>query len=130
MTNKQLYTLWALLYALCAILGFVPNPGRALGILLTLLAVACFLPPLVLISRRQPHTLRLIRNLSVIYLVLTVVLLVANFLSFTASRLLGNLLYSLLVIVSSPMICGQIWAIGLFGWACLLYASIRALKQT
>ena len=129
MTSKQLYTLWAGLYALCALLGFVPNPGRALGILLTLLAVACFLPPLVLISRRQPHTLRLIRNLSVIYLVLTVVLLIANFLSFTASRLLGNLLYSLLVIVSSPMVCGQIWAIGLFGWAFLLFASIRALMH-
>ena len=129
MKNKTLFTLWGVLFALCAGLGFLPNPQGALRILLTILACGFFLPPLVLISRGQPHTLRLIRNLAALSLLLTVALIIINFLSFSASRLLGNMLYALLVIISSPMVCGQIWFIGLFGWAFLLFSAIRGLRH-
>lgn len=129
MTDKKLFALWAAAFALCAGLGFIPHPAGALRILLMILSCAFFLPPLFLIARRQPHTLRLIRNLAVLSLLLTLALLIANFLSYDASRLVGNLLYTLLVIVSAPMVCGQAWIIGLFGWAYLLVASIRALKR-
>ena len=129
MTDKKLFILWALAFALCAGLGFIPNPTGVIRILLMILSCGFFLPPLVLISRRQPHTLRLIRNLAVLWLLLTLALLIANFLSYDATRLLGNLLYTLLVIVSAPMVSGQVWAIGLFGWAYLLVASVQALKH-
>lgn len=129
MTDKKLFALWAAAFALCAVLGFIPNPTGALRILLMILSCGFFLPPLVLIARRQPHNLRLIRNLAVLSLLLTLALLIANFLSYDATRLMGNLLYTLLVIVTTPMVCGQAWAIGLFGWAYLLVASVRALKH-
>jgi hypothetical protein len=129
MTDKKLYTFWALAFGLCAGLGFIPNPTGAVRIFLTILSCGFFLPPLVLISRRQPHVLRLIRNLAIASLALTVVLLIANFLSISSSRLIGNVLYSLLVIVSAPMVCGQIWVIGIFGWAYLLFAAIRELRH-
>lgn len=129
MNPKLLYALWAAGFSLCAALGFVPNPAGALRLLLVMAAVASFLPPWLLIRTGKKHTLRLVRNLAALWLVLTVVLILANLLSFTGSVVLGNVLYCLLVIVSSPMVCGQYWVIGLFGWAYLLFDSIHALKK-
>lgn len=129
MKNKTLFTLWGAAFALCAGLGFIPGATGFLRFALMALAVLSFLPPMILISRRSPHILRLIRNLSILSLSLTVALIIANFLSFGATRLVGNVLYSLLVIVSSPMVCGQVWALGLFGWSYLLFASIQSLRR-
>ena len=129
MNPKLLYALWAAGFSLCAALGFVPNPTGALRVLLILTAVASFLPPWLLIRTGTRHTLRLVRNLAALWLALTVVLILANLLSFTGSVVLGNVLHCLLVIVSSPMVCGQYWAIGLFGWAYVLFDSMNALKK-
>ena len=129
MNPKLLYALWAAGFSLCAALGFVPNPTGALRVLLILTAVASFLPPWLLIRTGKRHTLRLVRNLAALWLALTVVLILANLLSFTGSVVLGNVLHCLLVIVSSPMVCGQYWAIGLFGWAYVLFDSMNALKK-
>lgn len=129
MNKNILFALWGVLYALCAGLGFIPEPTGALRMLLIILAIACFVPPLLLIRRGERQTLCLIRNLSAIWLALTVVLIIANFLSFTASTLVGNILYSLLVIVSSPMVCGQYWVLSLFGWAYLMFDSIHMLRK-
>lgn len=129
MNNKILFALWGSLYVLCAVLGFIPEPTGALRILMILLAVACFVPPLVLIHSAGSHTRRLVRNLAALWLVLTVALIIGNFLTVTASATVGNILYSLLVIVSSPMICGQYWVVSLFGWAYLLFDSINLLRQ-
>lgn len=129
MNKKVLFALWGVLYVLCAGLGFVPQPEGALRVLLVILAAASFLPPLLLIRAGGKATLRLIRNLAAIWLALTVVLIIANFLTLAASTLVGNILYSLLVIVSSPMVCGQYWVLSLFGWAYLLFDSINALGK-
>lgn len=129
MNKKTLFVLWGVLYILCAALGFVPTPEGALRILLTMLAIAFFLPPLLLIRSRDPMALKLIRTLSILWLCLTVALIIANFLTLNASYLAGNILYSLLVIVSSPMVCGQSWVISLFGWSYLLFDSMAALRK-
>lgn len=128
-----LYWTWGILYALCAALGFLPEPTGPLAGLLVLLAVVFFLPPALLLYRAMPRedvkTVRLIRNLSAASLLATLVALVVNFLSVSASAIAGAVVYSLLILVSAPMVCGQSWVIGLFGWALLLTVSRRYLKK-
>ena len=67
----------------------------------------------------------LVRDLSIVSLSLSVLLLIANFLSAFHSELLGNILHGVLVVVSSPMICSGHWALSLFLWACLLIGSLK-----
>jgi hypothetical protein len=38
-------------------------------------------------------------------------------------------LYALLVIISSPMICGQYWVLSLFGWSWLMFDCISKLRR-
>lgn len=125
MNKKSLYALWGFLFILCAGLGFIPEPAGALKTLMTLLAIACFLPPAVLLYCADSADRTLIRNLSALSLGLSLVLLIANFLSAYASDTLGTILYYILVTVSSPMICSGHWAMSLFLWACLLMASLK-----
>jgi hypothetical protein len=73
--------------------------------------------------------LRCIRNISAASLILTLLLLVANFASVGASVAVGDFLYGLLVVVSAPMVCSQFWVVSLFLWACLLMVSISFLKK-
>ena len=127
MKNHTLLALWGGLFALCAGLGFIPEPEGVLKGLMVTVSIAFFVPGLLLIrlSTRtgDRHTLTLIRNLSAASLGLTVVLLIANFLSVSASETVGNILHSILVIVSSPMVCSGYWVLSLFLWACLLIGS-------
>ena len=129
MNKKILFALWGGFYVLCAALGFIPEPTGALRILLIPFSVAFFLPPLLLIRTGDKTLLRLIRNLALIWLPLTTALIIANFLSFNASLRLGNVLYALLVIISSPMICGQYWVLSLFGWSWLMFDCISKLRR-
>ena len=137
MSRKSLFILWAVLFGLCAALGFLPEPEGPLGTALTVLSVFSFLPPALLIhqagKQADHHTLLLIRNLSALSLgltlVLTLILLMLNFWSALGSETLGAILYGLLVVVSSPMICSGQWALSLFLWACLLMVSLRFLRK-
>ena len=63
MNSKTLFTLWGGLFALCAGLGFIPNPTGALKILLILAAIAFFVPPLILIRKGGKKTRQLIGSL-------------------------------------------------------------------
>ena len=45
MNKKTLYILWAVLFILCAGLGFIPQPEGAVSVLLTVLSVVFFVPP-------------------------------------------------------------------------------------
>ena len=118
MKKSYLFALWAVLFIICAGLGFIPEPAGAVRVLLTLAALVFFLPPAVLLYRASKeedrNTLRLIRNLSAASLGVTLTMLVANVLSALGSTLLGNILYGILVIVSAPMVCGGGWALSLF----------------
>ena len=130
MNQKTLFALWGGLYALCAGLGFIPAPAGVLKALLAVLAVTFFVPPLMIVyGKSNRHTLQLVRNLAAWWLVLTTALLVINFMSATAPVHLGDLLYAVLVIVSSPMICGQYWVLSLFGWAFVMFAAMAQLKK-
>lgn len=132
MKSKTLFTLWGGLFVLCAALGFIGAPGTALRIFMTLLSVAFFIPGALLLRRSKEQGNReialLIRNFSAASLILTVVLLIANFLSVLAPKLLGNILYSILIVVSTPMICSGYWVLSLFLWACLMIYAIKILK--
>ena len=130
MNQKTLFALWGGLYALCAGLGFIPAPTGVLKALLAVLAVAFFVPPLMIVyGKSNRHDLQLVRNLAAWWLVLTTALLVINFMSAAAPVHLGDLLYAVLVIVSSPMICGQYWVLSLFGWAFVMFAAMAQLKK-
>ena len=133
MNKKLLLALWGGLFVLCAGLGFIPEPTGILKALLIILAVGFFVPPILLIhlshKTRDHRTLALVRNLAIASLVLTVILIIANFLSFAASETLGNILNSVLIIVSCPMICGQYWTLSLFLWACLMIAAGKERKK-
>lgn len=130
MSPKVLFALWGSLFVLCAGLGFVPEPSG----LFPVAAILFFLPPAVLLYRaygdRNAHTLRLVRNLSALSLLLTMVLLIVNFLTALSSETLGAVVHYILVIVSCPMICCGNWALSMFLWACLLMTSMALLKKT
>lgn len=127
MKERNLFALWGGLFILCAGLGFIPEPEGVLQNVMTLLAATSFLPPAGILwqVRREKSSpeRKLVRNLSALSLGLTLVLLIANFLTALAPEVVGTVLHYILVIVSSPMICSGYWAGSLFCWACLLVAS-------
>ena len=129
MKHRFLFALWGAVFILCAGLGFIPEPTGLLAAFLTGLSILCFLPPAVLVWRGRRENdravLALVRNLSIASLTLSLLLIIANFLTAFHSELLGNILHGVLVVVSSPMICSGHWAMSLFFWACLLTASIK-----
>lgn len=133
MKQKTLFALWGALFILCAGLGFIPEPEGFLKFLMILLSVGFFAVGwLILYHARRSgdrRSLSLVRNLSAFSLGLTLLLLVGSFLSLGASELLGNLLHSVLTIVSSPMLCSQYWALSMFMWACLLLTAQSWLKN-
>ena len=133
MKKSMLYTLWAGLFIICAGLGFIPNPTGAGRVLMTLLSVAFFAPPAVLLYRanreKDIRTLELLRNFSALSLLLTMILLIVNLLSAFRSEWLGNVVHGVLIMVSSPMVCSGYWALSLFLWACLLVVSVELQKK-
>ena len=130
---KKIWILWAAAYVVCTVCAFFPVAPGALSGLFVLLSLGFFVPPAFLIYKavehKWPKILRVIRNLSIISLSLTLVMILLNFLSFQASEAWGLVLYWLLILVSTPMICSQVWVIGLFGWAMLLFTSLTYLKK-
>ena len=133
MNKKLLFTLWGVLFGICAGLGFIHQPGTAVMILGYLFAFGFFgVGGFILWQARESRdraTITLVRNLSLASLITTSILLVANFLSVFASQGLGNFLHYVLIIVSSPMLCAPSWAVSLFLWACLMVASQNLLKK-
>lgn len=129
MKKSYLLALWGGMFVLCAGLGFVPAPTGAGRVLLTLLAVAFFVPPALLLRTGDRDTVKLVRNLAAISLGATGLLLALNFLMALGSETLGNVLHGILTIVSSPMICSGYWALSLFLWACLLMGSFKVLSK-
>ena len=136
MNQKKLLALWAAMFIFCAGLGFIPLPVGVLKVFMIAAAVAFFIPPALLIrsavNRKRPYRdmLLLIRNLSLFSLIATTVVLLLNFLSVTWPQFVGDGLYGLLVVISTPMICGQYWLISLFLWACLLMVCLKYLRKT
>ena len=133
MKEKVLYCIWAIMYALCAALGFLGEVQGVGRVFLVMAAVIFFLPgaALVVIGQREKNkkVLRTVRITAIVSLVLTLGLLVANMAAVHGSELLGNTLHIILVLVSTPMMCGQYWIMSLFLWACLLFATFLKPKK-
>lgn len=133
MKKSICFALWGGLFILCAGLGFIPDPQGALKWVLTAMAAIFFVPPALLAhnaAREQDWAiLRLLRNLSLASLVLTVAALTGNFLTVTAPEAVGNALYAILIVVSTPMVCSQYWLLSLFLWAFLMVYCISRLPR-
>ena len=133
MKKHHLFALWGGLFVLCAALGFIQNPSNALRALMRILSVAFFIPGGLLLRHSHQtgdkEPAMLVRNFSAASLVLTAILLIANFLCVLAPVWLGNMLHSILIIVSTPMICSGYWVLSLFLWACLMIVAIKILKN-
>lgn len=122
---------------MCAGLGFIPgfsqNVSAGAQAVLTVLSVAFFAPPAYLIyaakKEKDAHTLKLVRGISLLSLGLTLLALVLNVLSAMGTVTMGNALFAVLIVVSSPMVCSGYWALSLFLWACLLMVSHSLLKK-
>ena len=133
MSNKSLYSLWGVLFIICAALGFIPIPYNWVQTVLTALSVLFFLPPAVLLYRagkqHDRSTALIIRNLSLGSLGLTLAFLILSVVCAVQSEFLGNFLHGILVIVSTPMICSGFWVLSLFLWACLLIYSMQIIGK-
>lgn len=133
MKNRNLYIAWGILYIFCTVLGFIPPKDGLFFALCMALSLGFFVPPAMLLyraaKRGDEKTLRLIRTLAAVSLGSTLLLLVLNIAAVGATATVGNLLYWVLILVSSPMICMQIRGISLFLWAVLLITALRELKK-
>lgn len=131
--TAKLWFAWGLYYLLCAILGFISNPQGVIYGLLFLISLGFFVPGGMLVFHAfgagDQKTLRIVRLISLLSLGFTVVLILLNFMTAQYSSAVGTALYWLLIIVSTPMVCSQVWIVSLFGWAFLLMASITYLKK-
>jgi len=133
MKEKLLYALWGCLYVLCVGLGTVEEAEGFGKVLLILTSLIFFLPPAGLLAygirRKDRKVLFRLRLVAVTSLVLTLSLLIVNFLSLSASAGTGKVLHDLLLLFSAPMFCAQYWILSLFLWGCLLFATLLGRKQ-
>jgi hypothetical protein len=127
MKEKILYALWACLYILCVGLGTVGTVEGIGKIFFVLTALIFFIPGILLVvfglREKNKKMLLRVRIVCICSLVLTLIFLVANFLTANASDATGYAMFELLNLVSAPMLCSQYWILSLFLWACLLMAS-------
>lgn len=128
MKRTLLYTIWGMLFLLCGVLGNFASPTGIVKAALVIISVIFFVPGILLliegISKQDKSLLLQIRWISGLSLGLTTAAILANILCVFASETVGNVLYRVLVFVSSPMICSQYWGLSLFLWACLLICTI------
>ncbi len=133
MKKVILYCIWAALYILCFILGCIPNPDAGQAAAMTVVSVLFFIPGALLLYHafrsRDKQLLVQLRWISGLSLGLTVVMLIVNFLSVTASQTAGTVLYYILGIVSVPMFCSQHYVLSLFLWACILFCTLPNKKS-
>ncbi len=134
MKRGILFGSWACLYAICAALGFVNEPTATQSAAMLILSLLFFVPGFWLVidgSRQQDKTLlRIIRGISIGSLSITTVLLVTiNLTAPNATETLSNTFQALLILFSVPMLPSGIWALSLFLWAFLLFATLHRNKK-
>ncbi len=131
--ERTLWILWGAAYALCAVLGFVPDPEGGVLALSVLAGLLFFVYPAWLlglaVQKKDRKGLSRLRNLSLGSLGLTTLVLIANMLAVQGSETLGNVLHGVLILVSVPMLCLRVWVLSLFFWACLLVIARKQLRE-
>lgn len=128
-----LYGIWGCLYVFCAALGYtVTEPDQLQAFALLILSLLFFVPPVLLLVdahiKKDRKTRLVLRWISGLSLVLTLILLVANVASALGSEALGAALYKILLLVSVPMICSQHWFLSIFLWACIFFGTLEKQK--
>ena len=127
MSRKVLYLSWLAAYGICGALGLIQPTGGLQAGAMTACSILFFVPPGILlakaIKKKDLRTMKLIRLISILCLSLTLTCLIANIAVVTASEAVGNILYMLLNFLSVPMVCSQYYALSLFLWGCLLFAT-------
>ena len=117
---RTVYICWGVLYALCFGFGFIPEAEGITAFAMTGLSIMFFVPGFALLYLGQKMVVRLISAVSLIGTMVTIML---NFLAVNASTGTGDFLYVLLGLVSTPMLCARVWVLSLFLWACLLMST-------
>ena len=130
---RKLWIAWAVLYGICTGISFIITAPGVLSGAMTLLSISFFVPGLLLIlegkKQRNRSLLKKVRLVCLLSLGLTTLAVILNFFSANGSEAWGIAAYWFLILVSTPMICGQIWVISLFLWACLLMGTVACLKK-
>lgn len=133
MKKTILLFIWGWLYLICAALGHATEVTATQQTAMTVMSVLFFIPGFWLLldgwKQRKKQTCNLVFYISLGSLSLTLVMLLANVLSVTGSETLGNVLYVLLIWLSSPMVCSGYWVLSLFLWATLLFSAIFCKKR-
>ena len=131
--NAKLWIAWGCMYLLCTACGFINITSGFLSGLFLLFSIGFFVPGGMLLwsgARNCDYrTVKLVRLLSILSLSLTVLMIILNFATARDSAAVGTAMYWILIVVSTPMVCSQVWVIGLFGWAFLLMGSILKTKK-
>ena len=70
------------------------------------------------------------KTTKLVSILLTLVMLLINFLSFEAADAAGIVLNALLILVSVPMVCSGAWVLSLFLWAILLMVCLKFGKKS
>lgn len=128
MKTKTLWLVWLYLFLFCCIIGFIPQPTGFVKGLMILAGIAFFIPGALLLKQGGKKSIRWVRVISGLSLILTTLAIILNFTSVLMPAVWGSVFYILMGIVSTPMLCSQIWALSLFGWACLLAAGFFIKK--
>ncbi len=125
MKTRHWYWIWGALFIVCAALGFIRQEQP--GWWYTAVSLLFFLPPaaILLRARKEGDTrnIKLMRYLSGASLGITALGLILNFLSVRWGEMAGDILHSVLVVVSTPMVASGYWALSLFLWASLWIAA-------
>ena len=90
MKTNLLYKIWAGFFALCAGLSFISEPTGLIKAVLIGLSIGFFLPPALILKQQEKSGSRMhiqiIRNLAAASLILTILLIIVNFMSLMATR--------------------------------------------
>ena len=128
MKEKILYAAWACLYVLCVGLAFIDSPQGFGKYILILIELLFFLPGVWLLveglRKSNRKLLRRLRSVCICSLALTMIFIMAFFLSVNASEATSETLLDILTLISAPMFCSGNWALSWFLWACLLMGTL------
>lgn len=131
MKEKILYCIWAAMYIICVGFGTAVERSPFLVLFSGLLALAFFVPGVLLIHQGvttgSKKILRRVRIISLTSLSLTLIMFIVNILNTLADEEVGQVLNDLLNLVSAPMFCSLWRWTSLFLWACLLISSFPGL---
>ena len=129
--KSVVYIMWAVWYLCCLFLCMGAEPTGMGKVPFVVMGISTFAPPfyLLYLSKKDKKHIKVVQIISIASLVAFVVLFVLNLMSVKWSVAAGRVLDLLFNILCAPVICCQLWVVGLFLWASLLRVTILMLKK-